>query len=307
MTINTVKNSFHAAKDAVGVCIQGNENCIFSQNDTLGLPSITGDFKTFSNTNALIMADLVGRISEAAGNDNPIVDSPPNFTPVKSLHPDNDPIFSQIWSTVQSNTKTLYIGFRGTMTTEEWRTDFQSTLQGVIPTELKNTQSQTSITENPDFTNIKIHKGFLEMFNDFKEDLTVILEEEQPDRIFVAGHSLGAAIATLFGLQFYNDYNLVIYTFGSPRVGNTEFSDFVKNNYTIQRIYNRADLVSDVPLSVMFNTGGTHIPYIYKHAGISRSFNLNWEGWMNNHSIPIFLYCLGPGTSDANCNMNVIN
>jgi hypothetical protein len=70
--------------------------------------------------------------------------------------------------------------------------------------------------------------------------------------LVITGHSIGAGIATLAGAELRSmNYNADIYTYGSPRVGNTEFATFVTSqapekgvNY---RMTHENDPVSQLP------------------------------------------------------------
>lgn len=59
------------------------------------------------------------------------------------------------------------------------------------------------------------------------------LREEYPNApLYVAGHSMGAAMAHIcaLDLKFTLGFdNVNVYTYGSPRVGNTIFKDFFNN------------------------------------------------------------------------------
>ena len=65
--------------------------------------------------------------------------------------------------------------------------------------------------------------------------------------IYVIGHSLGGALATLASVRLKSlGYNPIVYTFGSPRVGNKTFSEqYHITNY--ERWVNRFDVVPHVP------------------------------------------------------------
>lgn len=67
--------------------------------------------------------------------------------------------------------------------------------------------------------------------------------------IYVTGHSLGGAIATLAVPDlkeiFGNIHTLL--TFGEPRVGNTEFSKFYPSVIKGLRVVHYADIVPHIP------------------------------------------------------------
>jgi len=77
------------------------------------------------------------------------------------------------------------------------------------------------------------------------------------DKIILAGHSQGGALAQMFLAQMslmdvFEDIALMSYSFGSPRIGNQQFSDdfnkrFAKTNRSF-RFINPADLVCQLPI-----------------------------------------------------------
>lgn len=82
-------------------------------------------------------------------------------------------------------------------------------------------------------------------------------ENYAPENLYICGHSLGGALATLSALDItvINEKlklfkNIYVYTFGSPRVGDQEFADNYNKllPYTL-RVTNIRDVVAEVPLS----------------------------------------------------------
>jgi triacylglycerol lipase len=135
----------------------------------------------------------------------------------------------------------LVIAFRGTDDLTDWNTNLQ--------------------TIQKPFGNIgKVHSGFKEAYLSIKKDLFRYLNDYSLP-IFVTGHSLGAALATLTTLDVYkSDYFDSCYTFGSPRTGNPDFVNSIICNQ-IYRVVNNCDIVTVVPLD---------FPLIkYKHIGKS--------------------------------------
>jgi pimeloyl-ACP methyl ester carboxylesterase len=68
----------------------------------------------------------------------------------------------------------------------------------------------------------KVHEGFAEALDHVKEDLLPAIDalKAQQYKMLYAGHSLGAAMATLLASLRPPDH---LYTIGSPRVGNRDF------------------------------------------------------------------------------------
>eukprot|EP00871_Galdieria_phlegrea_P000331 jgi/Galph1/1299/GphlegSOOS_G6073.1 len=89
--------------------------------------------------------------------------------------------------------------------------------------------------------------------------------------IYMTGHSLGGALATLAAgeLAFrHRDWNIHMYNFGSPRVGNAEFANqynqLVPHSF---RIVNDTDIIARIPRSHNFE---------YFHVG--RTVLINQKG-----------------------------
>lgn len=90
-----------------------------------------------------------------------------------------------------------------------------------------------------------VHRGFKKIFEEIWDSVhTELLSISRP--IFYTGHSLGAALATLAASL---KPPKALYTFGSPRVGNTDFIDSIKD-IQIYRVVNGCDIVSSTPPSL---------------------------------------------------------
>jgi predicted lipase len=79
----------------------------------------------------------------------------------------------------------------------------------------------------------KVHAGFNAEWNDRLSTVVTAVntaKAQQPSfKLVITGHSLGAAVATIAGAYFRGvlNYPCDIYTYGSPRVGNDYFVNFV--------------------------------------------------------------------------------
>ncbi|KAJ9529583.1 hypothetical protein QJQ45_013902 [Haematococcus lacustris] len=106
-------------------------------------------------------------------------------------------------------------------------------------------------------------------------------------RLWVTGHSLGGAMATLTALGLKRQgYNVAgLYTFGSPRVGNAGFSRLFRDAGLWTRSYrfvNEDDAVPQVPLTVM---GYAHVGQRWVCVGGKCEFVAN-EGCVHSGFIP---------------------
>ena len=109
----------------------------------------------------------------------------------------------------------------------------------------------------------RVHGGFLEAYNSVREEILKALKKVLGLPLYITGHSLGAALATVatnhlegevIGDVALRDQIAACYTFGSPRVGDKDFDRKFKSS--IYRVVNTTDIVTVVPLLLM---GYTHI------------------------------------------------
>ena len=160
------------------------------------------------------------------------------------------------------------------------------------------------------FTKIKlndgiyVHSGFYEqlhkenMFNNLKNDLIELLKEYADYDLFITGHSLGAALSTLFGYELSKIINnfITIVSFASPRVGNSEFKkDFdLIPNLKHYRITNDRDIVTAVPMLDYHHVGiniclfknGYNLHYDYDYNLLKFSLLNCWR--ISDHSMDIY-------------------
>ena len=90
-----------------------------------------------------------------------------------------------------------------------------------------------------------IHRGFKAALDDVWDNLYAhYTKNAEGKQLLVTGHSLGAALATLYSHRIC-DSNSVCYTFGSPRVGTPKQTK--KMSFTAYRFRNNNDIVTKVP------------------------------------------------------------
>lgn len=93
----------------------------------------------------------------------------------------------------------------------------------------------------------KIHSGFDEAFSEVHIEIQKYLDSLEGEKpLFITGHSLGGALATIAckKLKFKQGIS-ACYTYGSPRVGDEEWMENIKS--PIYRLVNSADPVTMLP------------------------------------------------------------
>lgn len=148
------------------------------------------------------------------------------------------------------------MAFRGTIETsyENWATDLKYS-------ELSPYGSNSGVS---------IHGGFYNTYNTVDgqvlEQVAALYQQHPGAALWVSGHSLGAALATLSAMSLYDQgyqSNVVMYNFGSPRVGNTGFYTLFASRFgDAWRVTHWRDLVPHVPLKSMgFNHVSNEVWY----------------------------------------------
>jgi triacylglycerol lipase len=136
----------------------------------------------------------------------------------------------------------------------------------------------------------KVHKGFRQIYRSCSSQILETLANIEPgiNRLYVSGHSLGAAISTLACAEISESTRFnspVHYTFASPRVGNLAFAQKFEQTITHSfRIMNTEDLVITEPKAAMVGKicqfSHVGIPFAFTHHGGSLSNNHLLESYM---------------------------
>ena len=125
----------------------------------------------------------------------------------------------------------------------------------------------------------RVHKGFMQEVDDLWPMLEDALVENRKT-LWFAGHSLGGAMATICAGRCYlseiESMPKALYTYGSPRVGDKRFVNFVELDHS--RWVNNNDIVTRVPPAWMG----------YRHAGKELYLDRNGDikdvnGWTRTY------------------------
>ena len=206
-----------------------------------------------------------------AKKQDPVLSLPPPMTVV---------LFSSDGGIVVSldNNNNMYVLFRGTLFDYEWKHDFDYVQ---VPVSIGAQVGQ-------------VHKGFQKMYLTYQPFIKKYVATHKPTQLFVAGHSLGAALSLLTAYDMSSFVTkITCVTFAPPKVGDADFvaSFLTLTNVTLDQFVNEADLVPLIPLSVMPNSWVPKKPLYYEHIQPEKFhlFNINNKSWQNNHSLVLHM------------------
>lgn len=181
------------------------------------------------------------------------------FTDLKNLVIDA-PLFG-FMARAKQNPSDIFIVFRGTREEAEWINNFKPMPKFFLQ---KAGEQELGEVRNG-FNNIYAEKNLGDKPT-IKETIGSCLSSpnfwQNTNRIFITGHSLGAALATLASVHIQqlakevvkkggNCPSIYLYTFASPRVGGSKFAENFDDSEAIKidsyRIFNTEDIVPSLP------------------------------------------------------------
>ncbi|MEO0649688.1 MAG: lipase family protein [Planctomycetota bacterium] len=164
---------------------------------------------------------------------------------------------------IMEDDRNLVVAFRGSDALPDWIANFQATRD---PGPLHQT---------------KAHEGFQDALYPAVMALThhVRSGEAASKRVWVTGHSLGGALASLYaGMLTENGVRVYgLYTFASPRPGNEAFASALKHEISgpHYRVVNDGDVVPHLPPEPFFSHPGNRV--ILKPTRIERDKPSWWR------------------------------
>lgn len=194
-----------------------------------------------------------------------------------------DPEFTQL--TLKKAKLNHFKPFKGTSTQGYIAHNESFAIVAFRGTELKSLNSIYDIWTNMQFQQVysgqggKIHKGFKNALDEvwthndnIKQHLKDLRQAYPKMTFWFTGHSLGAALATIAADRF--GFVQGLYTYGSPRVGDTNFRNTFSIHPTLKnnayRFVNNNDIVPYLPPS-----SPIEIPFldVYHHVGNFKYIN----------------------------------
>jgi triacylglycerol lipase len=173
-------------------------------------------------------------------------------------------------------------------------TDIIVVCRGTEVNEWSDVKADLSINLVPSRTGIgQVHRGFRTYTDKIWEPIKAHISSVQTKSLWLTGHSLGAAMATLMARRCVLQPELptptALFTFGSPRVGDRKYINEFNTHLTHHRWVNNGDIVTKVPFSPWYYHCGTR-----HHIGQSGLITKNIEN--KTKIMNIVKLCLSFGT-----------
>ena len=147
-----------------------------------------------------------------------------------------------------NDTENLVIAFRGTE-----------------PDEFSDVKADLLALKRKSKTEGQVHMGFKLELRKLWNDIVGILDKKKSHKIWICGHSLGGAMATLCASRL-EERSPLLYTYGSPKVGGKEFvANCEVEHY---RFCNNNDIVPSVPFWLMGYRHHGNLQYINYYGNI---------------------------------------
>ncbi len=163
----------------------------------------------------------------------------------------------------------IIVSFKGSTSLRNLRTSlavYHERLKNVVPTNIDGEDEHERLTKlfQGSYEAAKIHKGFAMAYASVAHRVMggiKRLHEENPRPIFLTGHSLGGALATICSLDIWvklriSRRSIFVSTFGSPRVGNEAFKRVYNSVIVLHwRIVVDPDMVAKLPKGMFRHVG----------------------------------------------------
>jgi len=218
--------------------------------------------KLYDRNLAIALIDISSAVSDA--NCNISLPNPPTFTQqiqlrANSLSTGRNLMYGYIFF----NEENACISFTGTSNIDQWKDDFKFKL-----VEANNINGYEE--------GMMIHQGFYNIYKQLQSSIRTWLSSNSIKNLYITGHSLGGALATICSLDL-SKYQPIVYTFGAPRVGNQIFASVYQTNVPQGiRVNNTEDIITDLPLAAFENQ-------VYQHVNQNLPFTLSTGSLYDNH------------------------
>lgn len=148
-------------------------------------------------------------------------------------------------------------------------TEMAICFRGTEPTQLSDVLADLNAIPRKSMTDGWVHSGFRGELDKLWPDVLEAVNSNPGKALYVCGHSLGAAMATICTSRI-EEFRAVtaLYTYGSPRAGTRSFVNAIKTTHW--RFVNNNDIVTAVPLALMGYKHHGNLVYINYYGNIRK-------------------------------------
>ena len=151
--------------------------------------------------------------------------------------------------------------------------------RGTEPKQFSDIKADLLAIKRKSRTEGRVHLGFKLELRKLWNDITGLIDKKS-QQIWITGHSLGGAMATLCASRL-EERLPILYTYGSPKVGGREFCDGCEVEH--YRFQNNNDIVPSVPLWLMGYRHHGKLQYLNYYGNIRklslwRKIKDSWRG-----------------------------
>ncbi|MBP2110682.1 lipase family protein [Paenibacillus silagei] len=244
---------------------------------------------------AIFLAAVCGQTYTQFANAEGAFVVPADFSAVHSFQAKSMGNVWELFGFILESPQEIIIAWRGSISTNDWLSNMNAA------------QKKFKYIQEPCMT----HRGFTDIYASARNAILSVLGTLSPEKtLYVTGHSLGGALATLCALDVAANSAFTtprLYTYGSPRVGDPDFANafsrYVRSSY---RYANLFDVTTYVPPTV-YKLPKQKTKYYYTHVQTLKSLSFQNGSPELNHVIRSYFAVLRktrPDFTTALCTAN---
>jgi triacylglycerol lipase len=185
---------------------------------------------------------------------------------------------SEWFGYIARSQREIIVAFRGTVTNRDWVTDAE-----FFQVDFPYAGGQ-----------LRTHDGFTKLYCTCRDEIMrTLLDQSDTLRLYVTGHSLGAALASLCAMDADMNTSFcetIMYGFAGPRIGDPAFARaFNKQGSTAVRVVNVHDVVPRLPPRYV-HMPESSVGLRYQHVGREFRFSVQTGSVKGNHEIDTYIH-----------------
>lgn len=182
-------------------------------------------------------------------NDNPTIDR----TRIELVIEADDGELGTGFVAVDHERHVVMLSFRGSTTRQDWFSDFEIYPTAYEPTSKQEYHELVTNGKISECSNCQIHKGFYRFIETLSKDFLIKVErifKRYPEyNLVVTGHSLGAALASICGIELkLRGFDPLVLTFATPKIFNEPMKDWVDELFKTKEIHQKYEETGEINL-----------------------------------------------------------